>query len=276
MKKFSAFATRHPLLFGFILILLFSILSTFTWPITQTYPTPEGYEVGSTLAKLVIAACFLFILWRFGWLEAAGFISLGHRRIWFLGIVLVVYKAILNVFAFTGSFKFSLPEASLPAAILFFTLATSLLEETMYRGLLLTAMVKAWGGSRRGLFAAAILSGLFWASLHFFNLLVRPFPLVALQVLSMVMVGFFYTALVLSGRSIWPAVFIHWATNAAVNLQVSQIPNFTETTTVWGILFLANLLLVAVGVYLMMRLQITGKSIEPALSRNSLVATKST
>lgn len=200
---------------------------------------------------------------------------MGHRRIWFLVIVLAVYNAILNVYAFTGSFKFSLPGATLPAAILILTLATSLLEETMYRGLLLTAMVKAWGGSRTGLFAAALLSGFFWASLHFFNLLVRPFPLVALQVLSMVMVGFFYAVLVFSGRSIWPAVLIHWATNAAVSLQVSQIPNFTETTTAWGILFLANLLLVAVGVYLMMRLEISAKKIEPAIVRKPLAATKS-
>ena len=256
MKKFESFSVRRPIIFGFILIVLFTLLSTLTWPITQIYPFPEGYEVGNILAKLVITACFIFMLWRFGWLKISGVTSLGSKRIWLLAIWIAIYKAGLSVYAFTGSFEFHLPVAGLTAAIIIFTLATSLLEETMYRGLLLTTMIKAWGGTRKGLFAAAILSGSFWASLHFINLLVRPFPLVALQVLEMMMVGFLYAALVLSGRSIWPAVFIHWATNAAVSLQIVQIPNYSETNTVWMISFLVTLPLIAVGTYLLQKVKL--------------------
>jgi len=239
------------LVFGFTLIVLFSLLSTLTWPITQIYPFPEGYEIGTSLAKLVMTACFIFLLWRFGWLKAAGITTRGQKSIWLLAIGIAVYKAILSVYAFTGSFKFHLPTVGLTTAILIFTFATSLLEETMYRGLLLTAMVKAWGSTHKGLFAVAILSGFFWASTHFINLLVRPFPLVALQVMEMMMVGFFYAALVLSGRSIWPAVVVHCATNAAVSLQVVQIPDFSETNTAWVTSFLVTLPLIAVGICLL-------------------------
>jgi membrane protease YdiL (CAAX protease family) len=257
MKKFAGFATRHPVLFGFTLIVLFSILSTLTWPISQLYPFPEGYELSEALTKVLIAACFIFLLWRFGWLKKAGVTTLGQRNIWLLAIGIGVYKAVLSVYAFTGSFEFQLPTVSLTAAVLFFTFSTSLLEETMYRGVLLTAMVKAWGNTRKGLFAAAILSGFFWASLHFFNLLVRPFPLVAMQVLEMMMVGFMYAALVLSGRSIWPAVVVHWVTNAAVSLQAAQIPNFSETNTAWGISFLVTLPLIGVGIYLFQKIDLS-------------------
>jgi membrane protease YdiL (CAAX protease family) len=257
MKKFANFSVRHPLVFGFILILLFSLLSTLTWPIRQLYPFPEGFEIGVALTKLVMAACFISLLWGFGWLKKAGITSIGQKSIWLLVIGIAVYKAIMSVYAFTGSFEFTFPAMGLTIAILFYAFGTSLLEETMYRGLLLTAMVKAWGGTRIGLFAAAILSGFFWGSLHFINLVVRPFPLVALQVMEMMMVGFFYAALVLSGRSIWPAVVVHWATNAAVNLQAAQIPNFSETNTAWVTSFLVTLPLIAMGVYLLRKLELS-------------------
>ncbi len=256
MKKFSRFTTRHPIVFGFIVIVLFTFLSTLTWPITQIYPAPEGYEVGTAIAKLVIAACFMLLLWSFGWLKSAGFASLGRKQIWLLVIFLMIYNAIIGVYAFMGSFRFSLPSTGLILAVIFYTFATSLVEETMYRGLLLTAMMKAWGSARRGLFAAAILSGLFWASLHFFNLFIHPFPVVALQVFGMMMVGFVYAAIVLSSGSIWPTVVFHWVINTSISLQAIQNPNFEETTTAWIIFNLVALPMVAVGIYLLLRVAI--------------------
>jgi len=47
-------------------MVLFLILSTLTWPIIQVYPYPEGYEVSVAAAKLLIAGCFILLLWGFG------------------------------------------------------------------------------------------------------------------------------------------------------------------------------------------------------------------
>lgn len=127
----------------------------------------------------------------------------------------------------------------------------------MYRGLLLTAMVKAWGSTRRGLLAAAVFSGLFFASTHFINLLIRPFPLVALQVFGMTMVGFGYAAIAIKGGSIWPVVIFHWMVNASIGLQAIQIPNFEETTIAWAIFVLVMLPIVGVGIYLMRKLKVS-------------------
>jgi membrane protease YdiL (CAAX protease family) len=251
MNKLMNFATRHPIIFGFIVIVLLALLSTLVWPITQIYPYPEGHEIGTALSKLVVTACFLFLLWRFGWIKTAGFASLGRKQVWLLAIVMMIYNAIFAVFAFTGSFKLGLPAIDLTLAVIFFTFTTSLLEETMYRGLVLTALVKAWGGTRKGLFAAAIISGLFWASTHLFNLLVRPFPVVALQVLGIAVPGFVYAAIVLSGRSIWPVVVFHWVVNLTVNLQAVQNPNFEETLPAWLIFNLIVLPMIGVSVYLL-------------------------
>jgi len=268
MHKFRNFSVQHPLAFGFVLLLIFTILSTLTWPITQIYPYPEGYEIGTAAAKLVIAACLILILWRFGWLKTAGFTSLGSKQIWLFVIPLMIYKAVFGLYAFTGNFNFKLPEIELTLAILLFTFSTSLVEETLYRGLLLRAMVKAWASTRRGLMAAAILSGLFWSALHFINLMIRPFPVVALQVLETTISGFFYAAIVLSGRSIWPAIVFHWAINATINLQASQMANFEETISAWVILNLAALPLVIAGTNLLQKVKLKSESGEGQTQAN--------
>jgi len=256
MKKFQKFVTPHPIIFGFIVIVLFALLSTLVWPITQIYPYPEGHEIGTALSKLVITACFMFLLRRFGWIKTAGFASLGRKQVWLWAIVMMIYNAIFAVYAFTGSFKYGLPSLNLTLAIIFFSFTTSLLEETMYRGLVLTALVKAWGDTRKGLFAAAIVSGLFWASTHLFNLLVRPFPVVALQVLGIAIPGFVYAAIVISGRSIWPVVVFHWVVNVTVNLQAIQNTNFEETLPAWLAFNLVVLPMVVVGVYLLQKVSL--------------------
>lgn len=247
MRKLESLSVQHPILFGFVMFLLFTLLSTLTWPITQVATSPEGYEVGNAIAKFVITGCFLLNLWGYGWLKPAGFLSPGSKRIWLLVIVLMIYRVSLVIYAFTGSVQFNLPAVKLTLAILFYTFSTSLVEETIYRGTLLAAMVKAWGSTRKGLYAAALLSALFWASLHFINLIIRPFPVVALQVLETLMAGFAYAAIVLSGRSIWPAIMLHWAVNAAVSLQVSQIPTFEETLVTRTIFMLTTLPMMIIG-----------------------------
>ena len=257
MKKFQSFAAHHPIVFGFIVIVLFALLSTLVWPIQQIYPFPEGYEIGTALSKLVITACFMFLLWRFGWIKTSGFTSLGSKQVWSFAIVMMIYNAIFAVYAFTGSFKFGLPSMDLTLAVIFYTITTSLLEETMYRGLVLTALVKAWGSTRKGLFAVAIVSGLFWASLHLFNLVVRPFPIVAMQVVGMVIPGFVYAALVLYGRSIWPVITFHWMVNLAVSLQAVQNPIFEETLPAWLIFNLIILPMVIAGIYLLRKVPLT-------------------
>ena len=255
MKKLESFTSQHPIATGFLLVVLFSLLSTLTWPIAQLYPYPEGFEVSEAWVKILMAAFFIALLWRFGWLKTAGFLNFGENHIWRIVTPLIIYKIILSVYIFSGTSTFGFPNFSinLPLflAIIFFFLATSLLEESMYRGFLLTAMLKSWGATRRGILLSAIVSGVFWGSMHFFNLIVRPFPVVFFQVLYTSLVGFYYAIFTISGRSIWPAIVFHWAINASVNLVLNQNPAFEETITLYIWLFVISLLPLLVSLWML-------------------------
>jgi membrane protease YdiL (CAAX protease family) len=253
MKKFECFSIEHPLVFGFILIVLYSILSTLTWPITQIYPYSKGSDLGTALAKLIITACFVGLIWRFDWLDIAGYRNPGNKRIWVIVIPLIIYKVFLSMYVFSGKFTFQFPPLVDSLGIIFFSLTTSLLEESMYRGLLLTAMRKAWSNTRESILLSALVSGLFFAFTHFFNLLIRPFPVVFFQVLSMMLIGFYYSIFAISGRSIWPVIVFHWITNAAINLALTQVPNFEETLAHWVGYTLISLLPLGVSIWLLIR-----------------------
>lgn len=233
MKNIKAWFVRHPILFGFVLIVLFVLLSTLTWPISQLFPYPEGSELGISLSKLTLAGCFIGMIWALGWMKESGFTYKGERHIWQVVLVMMFIKVALNLYVFTGSSKISLPGWQVCGGILVFTFATSLLEESMFRGLLLTAMLKAWGRSRKGILLSAVGSAVFWGSLHLANLADRTISLVLLQVFSMMVIGTVYGIVVALGKSIWTAVVFHWATNAVVSLGLTQIPAFEETISLW-------------------------------------------
>jgi membrane protease YdiL (CAAX protease family) len=114
----------------------------------------------------------------------------------------------------------------------------------------MSAMLSALRDTFCGLIQAALLSGGFWVFLHSFNLVINPFPLVGLQILSVILSGFFYAALTISSGSIWPAIVFHMLVNASVSLQAILIPGFEETISSWLIYFLTGVALVAAGFHL--------------------------
>ena len=248
MKRLEVFLIRQPVVTGFLLIVFFVILSALTWPISQAAAYPKGAALGESFAKLAMFGVFFVLLAGLRWLGQAGFAATGSARTWGWSLVLIVIKVPLAILAFTGAVWKGLPPADPGIYILVFTFSTALLEETIYRGLLLTAMKSAWGASRRGLFAAALVSGIFFGGLHLFNLGQQPLNIVLLQVLATVLAGFAYALIVIAGKSIWPAVFFHWMTNLGVNLQIAMQPEFVETTTAWGIELLAVLVVAVLAV----------------------------
>ena len=255
MEKLKSFALKRPFLFGLVLIFIYALLGTITYPAHFLFPETEvGQLYGDALSKFIIFLVFLLLLWRFGWLKASRLTSFGDIKTWLIVAVIVIYKILAELYAFTGDISIALPNSQLGIANFVLPLTTGLVEETMVRALALVAMVIAWGDTKQGQVKAVILSSLFFGLIHMFNLFVRPPGVVLFQALVVILPGTFYAPLVLTYRSLWPAIIIHWLTNAAVNIKVIGYENYQETFMMWVIFAIALIPLMAYSAYLIWKL----------------------
>ena len=230
MNKFKDFALKRPFLFGLVLIFMYVIFVYLTYPINFLFPETETGQLFSNAAiKFTISLIFLALLWRFGWVQASGLTRFGNIKDWLVVSIVLVYHLLVNLRFMTGNFAIVFPSSPLAIANLVYYFPASLMEEIMFRGLALLAMVFAWGYTRKGLVKAVLLSSFLFGLIHLFNIVELSIEVVFLEVLVAALLGFFWAAITLATRSLWLAIILHWLTNAAVNLKLIGIDNFQET-----------------------------------------------
>jgi membrane protease YdiL (CAAX protease family) len=255
VNRFRSFATKRPFLFGLLLIFIYALLGTITYPAHFLFSEDEvGRLYGDALSKFTVFLVFLFILWRFGWMKASRITCLGDVKTWLIVAGILVYKILAELYAFTGDISIRFPDPQLAIANLVFPLSTSLVEETMFRALALVAMILAWGSTKQGQIKAVLLSSVFFGLTHMFNIIVRPFGVVLFQAIVAALPGILYAAIVLARRSLWPAIIIHWLTNAAVNIKLIGTEDYQETVTMWVIFAVSLIPLMAYSAYLIWKL----------------------
>jgi membrane protease YdiL (CAAX protease family) len=255
MEKLKNFALKRPFLFGIVLLVFYACLTALAYPVHYLLPDNEiGQLYGDAAAKFLVFLFFLAALWRFRWVPVSGMTRLGNIRIWPVVAVLLIYRVLTELYAFTGSITIAFPNPPLAAADLVLTFSTGLVEETMVRGMVLIAMLIAWGSTKGGQLKAVLLSSTLFGLIHLFNLMVRPVGVVLMQALILTLPGIFYAALVLATRSLWPAIVIHWLGNAAVNIKLMGNENYQETFTMWIIYGITLVPLIVYSAYLIRRL----------------------
>jgi len=255
MEKFRNFAIKRPFLFGLILIFIYSLLGALTYPVHYLFPQSEaGQLYGDALGKFLIFLVFLYILWRFGWLKASRITNFGDIWVWLIIVPILVYKVLTWLYAFTGDLSISFTNRQIAVANLIFPLQTSLVEETMFRGLVLTAMIIAWGETRNGQIKAVILSSTYFGLIHMLNVIIRPFGVVFVQAIIVALPGILYAAIVLTYQSMWPVIAIHWLTNAAINIKLIGHETYQETLLMWGISAAFMIPLIIFSLYLIGKL----------------------
>lgn len=255
MNKFKVFALRRPFLFGIVLIFLYVILIYLTYPINFLFPENEVGQLYSNAAiKLTISLIFLAILWRFGWVKTSGLTRFGNVKVWLVIPILLVYHLLVNLHFMTGDLSIVFPNSPLAIANLVYYFPAGLMEEIMFRGLVLLAMVFAWGPTKKGLTKAVLLSSLLFGLIHLLNIVELPIEVVFLEVLVAAMLGFLWAAILMASRSMWPAIILHWLTNAAVNVKLLGINNFQETFSMHLGRTIFFIPLVVYGAYLVWKL----------------------
>jgi membrane protease YdiL (CAAX protease family) len=123
-------------------------------------------------------------------------------------------------------------------------LATGLFEEVWFRGVCFYILYRAWGSTRSGLYKAALTQALLFGILHLSNIHRSPLDAVLYQTVYSTLIGFGLAGLVAYSRSLWLAVLLHAAVNAAGsvdNFFAGPVYDFPETT--------AGTMLIVLGVF---------------------------
>jgi membrane protease YdiL (CAAX protease family) len=251
MKKIKNFALKQPVLFALALLALYPVMAILTYPLRYLFPATElGQIYSDTTAKLILFAVFLAVLWRFGWIKASGITRFGAGKYLLLIVIVFAYHLAVDVYAFTGKINVVSSSSPLGLAKLMYYLTAGLFEETLFRGVILLVMISAWGSSTKGIFKAVFFSSLFFGLIHLFNIAELSVAAVVLQAVGAVLLGILWASLVLTTRSLWTAVILHWLTNAAVNIALIGNADALNFVSIYARLALYFIPLGALGIYL--------------------------
>lgn len=195
------------------------------------------------ISKVVTAPVCLLLAWlllRFieqnGLWEKYGFVKPASGAEYLLYLPLIALST-LNLWQGL-SFHTPLPEALLFVLTM---LCVALIEEILFRGFLLQAMVKL--NLKRAVLVVSLTFGLG----HIVNLLNgAPMADTLLQLAYATAIGFLYVVLVLKGKSLWPPILSHAFINAS-----SLFARVHQSENHWLTALLASLLALGYAFYIL-------------------------
>lgn len=230
MNRLNSMAGNHPVLFAVCATMgWLALLALLSGIVSSALGKPFTDVTTLTVSRLTVSACFLALLARLGWLRSAGVTRLGSWQVWLiaLGGMIFFSTAFLSLALGTLTFDLSnLADLPDPLALLLPNFAVALCEEIAFRGLILHALTRAWGNTRRGLIGSVLLTSLLFAILHFMQVFANGLSLasVSLLILEGIIISIWWGALVLFGGSLWPPVLVHFVTNAVAAYLSPSIP----------------------------------------------------
>lgn len=228
MKKFKEFSTRHPYLFMVVIFPLIPYILIFLqMGIAKMLGfTALGFRSFQDSTKVIAVLLYLLILWRFGWLRPAGFLSLGKRQAWLIMVAASVIELALTISAINGNFAWrNLTSLADPPAYML----VGLFEEFAFRGLILYAFLRSWEDKHFGVLKAVLISSIIFGIGHLATVMTgNTLPGAIFQAASTTISGILYAALVLYGRSIWPAVIGHFLVDSIGYGNLTYVPDYTQ------------------------------------------------
>ena len=223
MKRLSSWAVRRPILFSVSfcvpVILAFVTLATV---ISEEIKLRAGWgsngvNVGNAIG-LVIGSVFLYeLLRRFEWLDVVG-IRKPQSVAWLFIVPPLLYVITAVFYVSSGTFDLNFSDPLRSSLITIRMLSTGLFEETAFRGVILSAMLLAWGSTKRGVLKCFLISSLLFGMLHLVNLLHRDMLPAFSNAVYTCFTGALLAGVALRCRSIWPAVLLHGMSNALLSL----------------------------------------------------------
>jgi membrane protease YdiL (CAAX protease family) len=258
MHRIKAFADNRPLVFALLTIVVWMLLagvlavgSAALLGVSMTEAVPQSAgTLGATLVLLALAG-------RLGWLRSLGIARLGSWRVWVATLLLLAYVILVYVYGFFGDVSYDLgvfARSDAARGILARQAIVGFVEETLFRGLVLYALVRVWGGSTRGRIAAVLVQAALFGVVHVLQAVTgSPLPVALTSMVNSFLSGVWWGAIVLSWGSLWPVIAFHTLSNASVMVRGLSTAIVEPATLAYARATLLELPLLAVGLWLLTR-----------------------
>lgn len=220
MTRLKRFATQRPVWFVLVVLLAWLAIGG----VLVGLLTAAGYDtaapgtqmtatLGATFALIGLAA-------GLGWLRAMGLTRSGGWQVWLVTAIAVVIVCAAYLYAFFGRIAFDLSvfgRSHAARGLIARQAVVGFTEETLFRGVLLYALVRVWGATRRGVLLSAGLTAVLFAVVHSLaGLAGIQLPVILAVWANAFVSGVWYAAVVLQWGSLWPVMLLHGLSNLVV------------------------------------------------------------
>ena len=259
MKNLKLFLTKHPILSVICLTIIWFALGILFMGISSSILKREFGDTITVIIGLFVALAFiLWLTWQLDWLKAAGITGLGNYKVWLLALAGIIYFVPASLYSFFGnlSFQFSnLINLDVSGSVIIRNIFVCVGEEVFFRGTVLFILVRVWGNTKKGLIGSVLLMSLIFAFMHATATFSSGLSGTSLLLLitEAFIISIWWGALVLNGRSIWPAFMAHYAVNTVVALQASSVSFIEPKTETYTRILLFSIPLGISGIWLLLQ-----------------------
>lgn len=190
------FHGRHTYLFVIILELVILATAIVVGIITRKLGLPDYILYGGMM--LILVTITVLTLQKMKWWKTIGFIRFNKKYSY-----LLIIPAIPMIGNLLGSYQ--MIGVELYAYYFILTIMAGFVEEGIYRGLMLRALIQ------KGIWKAVIITSLLFSLTHIMNALAGwNWQFVLLQLCYAFAIGFGYAAFALRTGTIWLLMILHW------------------------------------------------------------------
>lgn len=224
MKFIENIINRQPLLSSLALVTL--CISLMASVKIADGLSPMMMEISITVMRFLISLALLAMLLKLGAgkeaLITTPFKLWGKR--WYLALLPISIIVLMNALGVEfASLDFSASKVTL---WVFSNIGIGFVEEMMMRGAVFYILYKAWGSSKKGVYAAVLVQALIFGLAHYSNLRDMSFIDVTFMVVNATLIGIGFAGLMLVTRTIWLPVVLHSIFDMIARMNELLVPGF--------------------------------------------------
>lgn len=229
-KKISSLAHRRPVLFSTLVTLAFVVALILLTVVASAFREILLQEILGIVGRGLLALVAGAFLWRLGWKHRLRWPA--DRSAWRLSSLPLAYLLVVYPYLLTGGYGLHSSDHLLLVFVALNGLAAGVMEEVVFRGLVLESLLRRWGESRSALWRSLVVSSALFSAPHALNVLAGAEPLrTGAQLVWALLLGIVFGALVVAGGSLWPVAALHGIGNAVIHVNRQGAEPVTDSNT---------------------------------------------